>query len=75
MPKIREGPFDRIMETFLIILPHNVSDTMVVSYNIVFSFHLLVENADECMLLDNETLYDICFRTLKLTTLTFGGFR
>ncbi|PQQ19354.1 Tubulin beta-5 chain [Prunus yedoensis var. nudiflora] len=28
----------------------------------------LVENADECMVLDNEALYDICFRTLKLTT-------
>merc|ERR1712135_174769 len=32
----------------------------------------LVENADECMLLDNEALYDICFRTLKLTTPTYG---
>merc|ERR1712124_116601 len=31
-----------------------------------------VENADECMLLDNEALYDICFRTLKLTTPTYG---
>ncbi|KAE8712622.1 dehydrogenase/reductase SDR family protein 7-like [Hibiscus syriacus] len=30
--------------------------------------HQLVENADECMVLDNEALYDICFRTLKLTT-------
>merc|ERR1711977_559253 len=29
-------------------------------------------NADECMLLDNEALYDICFRTLKLTTPTYG---
>ena len=34
----------------------------------VLSFHLLVEKADECMLLDSETLYDICLRTLKLTT-------
>ena len=24
------------------------------------------------MLLDNEALYDICFRTLKLTTPTYG---
>merc|ERR1712113_330579 len=29
-------------------------------------------NADECFLLDNEALYDICFRTLKLTTPTYG---
>ena len=34
----------------------------------VLSFHQFVENADECMLLDNEALYDIYFRTLKLTT-------
>ena len=32
----------------------------------------LVENADEVMVLDNEALYDICFRTLKLTTPTYG---
>jgi hypothetical protein len=34
--------------------------------------HQLVENADEVLVLDNEALYDICFRTLKLTTPTFG---
>nr|GEW83492.1 tubulin beta-2 chain-like [Tanacetum cinerariifolium] len=33
---------------------------------------LLMENADECMALDNEALYDIFFKTLKLTTLSFG---
>jgi len=49
-----------------------VSDTVVEPYNAVLSFHQLVENADECMLLDNEALYDICFRTLKLTTPTYG---
>ena len=32
------------------------------------SIHQLVENENECMVLDNEALYDICFRTLKLTT-------
>ncbi len=41
-------------------------------YNATLSVHQLVENADECMVLDNEALYDICFRTLKLTTPTFG---
>ncbi len=45
---------------------------MVEPYNAVLSFHQLVENADECFLLDNEALYDICFRTLKLTTPTYG---
>src|SRR5206468_9787562 len=29
-------------------------------------------NADEVICIDNEALYDICFRTLKLTTPTYG---
>ena len=31
-----------------------------------------MRNADECFLLDNEALFDICFRMLKLTTPTYG---
>ncbi|KAK4874247.1 hypothetical protein RN001_013607 [Aquatica leii] len=34
--------------------------------------HQLVENTDETYCIDNEALYDICFRTLKLLTLTYG---
>jgi tubulin beta len=32
--------------------------------------HQLVENSDETFCIDNEALYDICFRTLKLQTPT-----
>merc|ERR1712146_521380 len=49
-----------------------VSDTVVEPYNCTLSVHQLVENADQCFALDNEALYDICFRTLKLTTPTYG---
>merc|ERR1712007_48904 len=49
-----------------------VSDTVVEPYNATLSVHQLVENSDECMVIDNEALYDICFRTLKLTTPTYG---
>jgi len=70
--KVREEYPDRIMETFSVIPSPKVSDTVVEPYNAVLSFHQLVENADECFLLDNEALYDICFRTLKLTTPTYG---
>merc|ERR1712210_99210 len=70
--KVREEYPDRIMNTFSIIPSPKVSDTVVEPYNAVLSFHQLVENADECFLLDNEALYDICFRTLKLTTPTYG---
>ena len=69
MSNICEGYLDRIMETFSIILS-NVSEMVVEPYSAIISFHLLVENADECMLLDNEALYDICFRTPELTTPT-----
>ena len=54
------------------LMHFQVSDTVVEPYNATLSVHQLVENADECMVLDNEALYDICFRTLKLTTPTFG---
>jgi tubulin beta len=41
-------------------------------YNATLSVHQLVENTDETFCIDNEALYDICFRTLKLTTPTYG---
>ena len=66
--KIREEYPDRMMMTFSVVPSPKVSDTVVEPYNATLSVHQLVENADECMILDNEALYDICFRTLKLTT-------
>uniref|UniRef100_A0A3P9LC01 Tubulin beta-1 chain n=1 Tax=Oryzias latipes TaxID=8090 RepID=A0A3P9LC01_ORYLA len=41
-------------------------------YNATLSVHQLVENTDETYCIDNEALYDICFRTLKLTTPSYG---
>jgi len=41
-------------------------------YNATLSVHQLVENADEVMCIDNEALYDICYRTLKLQTPNYG---
>ena len=39
-----------------------VSDTVVEPYNATLSVHQLVENTDETFCIDNEALYDICFR-------------
>merc|ERR1719243_107392 len=47
-------------------------DRVVATYNCTLSVHQLVENSDFSFCLDNEALYDICFRTLKLTTPTYG---
>jgi tubulin beta len=70
--KIREEYPDRMMLTFSVFPSPKVSDTVVEPYNCTLSVHQLVENADEVMVIDNEALYDICFRTLKLTTPTYG---
>uniref|UniRef100_A0AAQ5Y447 Tubulin beta chain n=3 Tax=Percomorphaceae TaxID=1489872 RepID=A0AAQ5Y447_AMPOC len=70
--KIREEYPDRIMNTFSVVPSPKVSDTVVEPYNATLSVHQLVENTDETYCIDNEALYDICFRTLKLTTPSYG---
>lgn len=70
--KIREEYPDRIMNTFSVVPSPKVSDTVVEPYNATLSVHQLVENTDETFCIDNEALYDICFRTLKLSTPSYG---
>lgn len=49
-----------------------VSATAVEPYNSTLSVHQLMENTDETFCIDNEALYEICFRTLKLAMPTYG---
>merc|ERR1712224_456631 len=63
--KIREEYPDRVMATYSIVPSPKVSDTVVEPYNCTLSVHQLVENSDFSFALDNEALYDICFRTLS----------
>jgi len=70
--KIREEYPDRMMCTFSVVPSPKVSDTVVEPYNATLSSHQLVENADEVFCIDNEALYDICFRILKLPNPTYG---
>ncbi|XP_072870057.1 tubulin beta-8 chain-like isoform X5 [Chlorocebus sabaeus] len=72
LSKIREEYPDRIINTFSILPSPKVSDTVVEPYNATLSVHQLIENADETFCIDNEALYDICSRTLKLPTPTYG---
>ncbi|KAK4050451.1 Tubulin beta chain (Beta tubulin) [Microbotryomycetes sp. JL201] len=65
--KIREEFPDRMMATFSVVPSPKVSDTVVEPYNATLSVHQLVENSDETFCIDNEALYDICFRTLKIS--------
>ena len=70
--KIREEFPDRILKSYSVVPSPKISDTVVEPYNATLSFHQLVENTDETFCIDNEALYDICFRTLKLSTPTYG---
>jgi len=70
--KVREEYPDRMMCTYSVFPSPKVSDTVVEPYNATLSVHQLVENADDVFVIDNEALYDICFRTLKLTNPTYG---
>ncbi|KAG7664255.1 beta-tubulin [[Candida] subhashii] len=64
--KIREEFPDRMMATFSVVPSPKVSDTVIEPYNATLSVHQLVENADETFCIDNEALYNICQKTLKL---------
>lgn len=72
MNKIREEYPDRILNSFSVMPSPKVSDTVVEPYNAALSIHQLIENTDACFCIDNEALYDICFRTLRLTTPTYS---
>ncbi|KAM0682733.1 Tubulin beta chain (Beta tubulin) [Mitosporidium daphniae] len=63
--KIREEFPDRMMCTFSVVPSPK-------PYNATLSVHQLVENSDETFCIDNEALYDICTRTLKLNTPSYG---
>ena len=70
--KIREEYPDRIMSTFSVMPSPKVSDIVVEPYNATLSIDQLVQNTDETFCIDNEALYDICFRTLKLYDPSYG---
>jgi len=70
--KVKEEYPDRIISTYGVIPSPKVSDTVVEAYNATLSIHQLVENADQCYALDNEALYDICCRTLKIANPTYS---
>lgn len=69
--RVEEFP-DRMMATFSVVPSPKVSDTVVEPYNATLSINQLVENADETFCIDNEALYDICLRTLKLSNPSYG---
>ncbi|KAI3321841.1 beta-1 and beta-2 tubulin [Xylariaceae sp. AK1471] len=66
LSKVREEYPDRIMATYSVIPSPKVSETVVEPYNSLLAINQLVGNADETFVMDNEALYDICNRSLKI---------
>ena len=65
---------DTVVEVGHFYLPvwYFLNSSYLKPYNATLSVHQLVENSDETFCIDNEALYDIHFRTLKLATPTYG---
>ncbi|KAI6025088.1 beta-tubulin 2 [Pisolithus microcarpus] len=72
LSKLREEYPDRMLQTFSILPSPNVSETVVEPYNALLSIHQLVDNCDLTICIDNEALYEIAVRTLKIKTPAFG---
>uniref|UniRef100_A0A060T354 Tubulin beta chain n=1 Tax=Blastobotrys adeninivorans TaxID=409370 RepID=A0A060T354_BLAAD len=70
--RIREEYPDRMISTFSVVPSPKVSDTVVEPYNATLSINQLVDNSDETFCIDNEALYDICQKTLKLPQPSHG---
>jgi tubulin beta len=72
LSKIREEYPHRIMNTYSVLPSPKVSGTVIEPYNVILSFHQLIENSHGTYCIHNEALYDICSKTLKLPTPTYG---
>jgi len=51
---------------------NQVSDTVVEPYNATLSLNQLIDNTDQTYCFDNEALYDICQRVLKVPKPSYG---
>jgi len=71
LAKLAEEYQDRMTMTFSVFPSPRVSDTVVEPYNTTLSVNQLLEWADQVMVIDNEALYDICSKTLRLRTPTY----
>lgn len=67
LTRIREEYPDRMLSTYSVLPSPKVSETVTEPYNAVLSLNQLVDHADATYCLDNEALYDICEKTLKIT--------
>merc|ERR1712180_21934 len=70
--KITEEYPDRITATYSVSPSPKVSDTVVEPYNATLSLNQPIDNTDQTYCFDNEALYDICQRILKVPKPSYG---
>uniref|UniRef100_A0A182RFR3 Tubulin beta chain n=1 Tax=Anopheles funestus TaxID=62324 RepID=A0A182RFR3_ANOFN len=63
---LRDNFAGKITNTFSVIPSPKVSEVVVEPYNSVFALSSMIRSSDETFCLDNEALYDICVKTLRL---------
>jgi len=71
LSKLADEYQDRMTMTFSVFPSPRVSDTVVEPYNTTLSVNQLLEFSNQVMVIDNEALYDICSKTLRLPTPTY----
>ncbi|KAG2377668.1 hypothetical protein C9374_009184 [Naegleria lovaniensis] len=72
LSKLKEDYPDRMLAAFSVLPSPKMSDAVVEPYNATLSLHQLIEAADEVFCLDNEALFDICTKTLKMPSPSFA---
>jgi len=70
--KLAEEYPDRIMQTFSVFPSLKVSDVVIAPYNCMFASSYLLQDCDFVNVFDNDALYDICNKYLKLKQPTYG---
>ena len=70
--KLKEEFSDRIIAPFSVFPSPTVSDTVTEPYNSILGINQLLENSDEVFMADNEAIYGLCSRALKLPHPTYA---
>ncbi len=63
-----------IQSAYSVVYSRLVSDEVIEPYNAVLALSRLIENSEECFLIDNESLYNIVTKSLEVKTPSYKVF-
>lgn len=70
--RIRDEYPERILCTYSVFPSAKVSNTVVEPYNALLSIHQLIDSTDEVFCMDNEALFNICQKQLRVVSPSFS---